>query len=183
MKTLKIFLIALLLFHVLSSSIINIQIIKTWKNSTYSSLNAYGKKIIDNLESFNVPDIIQIVMRNYSYYTGIERGYEYYSPNAANKQTEIVFKSNAAPVDMPGKTFESKFKIRSIFTILGGQLENDGFRNRVIHSISVRLFTLHPDIKHMEVSIVKKQFPSLNEIQKGKPIRIDENTVYNIDKN
>lgn len=183
MKTLKLFLTALLLFHVLSSSIINIQIIKTWKNSTYSSLNTYGKKIIDNLEYFNVPDIVQTGMRNYSYYTGIERGYEYYSPNAANRQTEIIFKNNAAPVNLPGKTFESAFKIRSIFTILGGQLENDDFRNRVIQSMSVRLFTLHPDISHMEISIMKKHFPSLEQIQQGEPIRIQENTVYTIDKN
>jgi hypothetical protein len=183
MKPLKIFLIALLLFHVLSSSIINIQIIKTWKNSTYSSLNIYGKKIIDNLEYIDIPHIIQIGMRNYSYYTGIERGYEYYSPNAANRQTEIIFKNNSVIVDLPGKTFESKFKIRSVFTILGGQLENDSFRNKVIQSMSVRLFTLHPDISHMEVSIMKQHFPSLEEIQHGKPIRIEENTVYNIDKN
>jgi len=183
MKTLKLFLIALLLFHVLSSSIINIQIIKTWKNSTYSSLNTYGKKIIDNLEHFNIPEIIQIGMRNYSYYTGTERGYEYYSPNAANRQTEIIFKNNAVLIDLPGKTFESKFKIRSVFTILGGQLENDGFRNRVIQSMAVRLFTLHPDINHMDISIMKKHFPSLEQIQQGKPIRIQENTVYNIDKN
>ncbi|SHK65932.1 hypothetical protein [Chryseobacterium polytrichastri] len=183
MKALKIFLISALLFHVFSSFIINIQIIKTWKTSTYSSLNAYGKKLIDYLEYFNTPEFIQTSMRNYAYYTGIERGYEYYSPNASNKQTKIVFRNNNVSIDLPGKTFESKFKINSVFTILGGQLENEGFRNKVIQSMSVRLFTLNPNINHMDVSIVKKEFPSLDEIQKGKPIRIEESTVYNINKN
>ncbi|KMQ69713.1 hypothetical protein ACM39_01255 [Chryseobacterium sp. FH2] len=183
MKTLKILLISVLLFHVFSSVIINIQIIKTWKNSTYSSLNIYGKNIINYLGYFNIPEFIQIAMRNYSYYTGIERGYEYYSPNASNKQTKIIFKDNNNPVDLPGRTFESKFKINSVFTILGGQLENDGFRNKVIQSMSVRLFTLHPNVNHMDVAIMKKEFPSLDEIQMGKPIRIEESTVYNINKN
>gem|GEM_PF-5259142 len=171
-----------MLFHVFSSFIINVQIIKTWKTSTYSSLNVCGKKIVDYLEYFDNPGFIQTGMRNYSYYTGIERGYEYYSPNASSKQTKIVFKNNNIPIDLPGRTFESKFKINSIFTILGGQLENDEFRNRVIKSMSVRLFTLHPNISHIDVALVKKQFPSLEEIQKGKPIKIEENTVYNISK-
>lgn len=183
MKTLKIVLLALLLFHIGSSFFINIQIIKTWKNSTYSSLNAHGKKIIDYLEYFNLPYGVQTGMRNYSYYTGIERGYEYYSPNAADKKTEIIFKNNDTPIMLPGKTFESSFKIKSIFTILGGQLKNEGFRNRVIQSMAVRLFTLHPQINDMNVLIVKKQFPSLAEIKRNKPIRVEETTVYNIKKN
>lgn len=183
MKTLKTLLLALLVFHILSSVIINLQIIKTWKNSTYSSLNESGKGVIDQLEFFNTPEFIQRGMRNYSYYTGIERGYEYYSPNAADKKTEIVFRNGDTPVELPGKTFESAFKTRSVFTILGGQLENEGFRNRVIQSMAVRLFTLYPQISHMDVLIVKKQFPSLKEIQQGKAIRIEETEVYNINKN
>lgn len=183
MKTLKTLLFALLLFHIVSSFMINVQIIKTWRSSIYSSLNTYGKTIIDSLAYFNISDIIQAGMRNYAYYTGIERGYEYYSPNAADKKTEILFKHNDVPVVLPGKTFESSFKIKSIFTILGGQLENEGFRNRVIQSMAVRLFTLHPEINQMDVVIEKKNFPSLAEIKQGKPIRIEETTVYNIKKN
>ncbi|WP_228451690.1 hypothetical protein [Chryseobacterium sp. SN22] len=122
-------------------------------------------------------------MRNYAYYTGIERGYEYYSPNAADKKTEILFKHNNIPIVLPGKTFESSFKIKSIFTILGSQLENEGFRNRVIQSMAVRLFTLHPQINEMNVTIEKRYFPSLAEIKQDKPIKIEETTVYNIKKN
>lgn len=183
MKTLKTLLLVLLLFHIGSSFFINIQIIKTWKNSTYASLNAGGKQVINYLEYFNLPDGIQTGMRNYSYYTGIERGYEYYSPNAADKKTEIIFENNDTPIVLPGKTFESSFKIKSIFTILGGQLENEGFRNRVIQSIAVRLFTVYPQINEMKVLIEKKHFPSLAEIKQNKPIRIEETTVYNIKKN
>ena len=53
MKIFKIVLILIVLFHVFSSFIINVKIIKTWKTSTYSSLNVCGKKIVDYLEYFD----------------------------------------------------------------------------------------------------------------------------------
>jgi hypothetical protein len=172
MKFCKILICALFFFHILSSFFVNINIISVFKKKeTYADLNTYGKSCVDYISNVNgyMNKDVYTGMYRYLQLIGSERGFEFYSPNAPQKDVKLFFLSQNEDVYPKGKSFEAEFKMKNLFNILGSRIADKKFRENLIHSVSKRISTLNSSINDIEIYFQEIKTKRLKEIKKNEP--------------
>lgn len=158
----------ILIVHSVISIVNNVWSLSYLSNIKQVALNPIGKfykRIVNPVNIAYYPDIL----RGYSNYAGIDRGYAFYSPNLGRNKVEYNFISNKTniPVSVYFNTKESKVKYMSMSMNLTNMFDNKKIRTQLINDISVFVLNQHKEIKEMNFIVSIKRIRLLDEIDHG----------------
>ncbi|MGE8536614.1 MAG: hypothetical protein ACN6OJ_18650 [Chryseobacterium sp.] len=153
----------ILIFHAIVSITNNIYSLSYFKDIKNIALNPVGKiyaQIVPTDTSY-YPDMIMY----YSNYTGIDRGYAFYSPNLNRNKIEYSFSTNnnTTPIPISFNTKESNVKYMSMSINLTNMFDNRKKRNKLVKDISIFMLNQNKEIKDMNFIVSVRRIRLLNE--------------------
>lgn len=167
MKSTKLVLILILCLHVICLLKANLQGLTFIDNADYKkNINPFGKAVNTFIKKIDMPENVWFYFRAfYATYSGTNRGYEFFSPNIPNTWIEFSYFANKKEIDIPLVSNEAKVKFFTSNFFLQKYFAKEKFRDRVLKSISMRLFSLDEKIREMEISITVNKIQPLNFYQ------------------
>ncbi|MFD2742879.1 MULTISPECIES: hypothetical protein [Sphingobacterium] len=165
MNRTKIVLLALIIFHLISSIRFNILGLTALKlNNEENKINSFGKLFIGEngkkLEK-NLTILPLQATNLYGVYTGTNRGYSFFSPNVSSVTACLSFYNGKQKLEIPIKNVETKSKLLVMTYFLLLHLESEEIRNQIVLPTASRLFTQHPELSKIEAFIEYEKMPSL----------------------
>jgi len=157
-NTLKI----LLVFHIISLLFVNIVAFKDFAEKETKRLNLLGKAFLSNFKINTIPLFIKNTIGLYSNMTGTNRGYEFFSPNVSNGSSKLIFISEKGKEIKVLKSIESKVKFLTATYYFNIHIFDEDMKNKLLASISSRIFTLNPQINEISVYIKISKYNKLN---------------------
>ena len=162
MKTVKIVLVTYLLFHIVSVLLVNAAAVSNLKGKE-ERLNKLGKICVDEANIRSKVEPIKNSLGLYLNLTGVNRGYEFFSPNVANGYMDLVFISDKGKELPLLNSIESDMKELTFNLFFNSVLEDKDKLGEIIKSTCRRLFMQNKNVKGISVYGELKGFKTLKK--------------------
>ncbi len=150
MKEIKFILLAYLIFHFASVSLVNLMALTKFKDNN-ERINKFGNAFVQIIER---PDFIEQVESSLGLYvnlTGVNRGYEFFSPNVFKGKIDLVFESDSGEKIDLFKSQEAKMKFFTFSLYFNSNLKDKKRRDDILKSVCSRLFSKNVDLNEVYV--------------------------------
>ena len=182
----KVFLISMIVIHLFSIFLSNINAITSYGEQVESGLPTHSQDIIDALKILtpNRSNLFFETVSLYSEISGTNTGYGFFAPDLPSSTivefeiTDTTGYKYIVPTLLNTREGMERFKSGIDFF---KQFEN--FREVIMRSWALRVFEQHPDAKYVTVVIKREDLPSIAQYKKGKRTKQTELFKYNFSLN
>ena len=161
-KVMKLFLKMLLIVHIISLLFVNIVAFKKFTKKETKKLNLFGKSFLVDFNIGKIPEFIKNTVGIYSNLIGVNRGYEFFSPNVSNGSSKLIFISDNGQVIKVVKSIESQVKLSTATYYFNAYIFNKKMKSKILASICSRILTLNSQINEISVYIEFSKYNELN---------------------
>jgi len=160
MKKLKISLFVYLVFHCVMVFLVNIFAFAQFKG-TDEKLSSVGTTIV---ESIHIPQVVRDFKSSLGLYVnvlGVNRGYEFFSPNVYGGSVKLTFETaNGEEIEL-FRSIESQMKYFTFSLHFNANIQDKEKRDQILKSVCARLFTKYPQLQEVQVFADVKLYDAL----------------------
>lgn len=168
MKTLKLLLLLFLIFHVLSTLIINFSGYADFSVDNYQhKLNPFGKHIVNNVAKSVDFAATRPALEFHSSFLGTNRGYSFFSPNVSREYMNLIFVADGKTLEIPLSSSESVLKFKTARFFFESNFKNETLRNHILKSFSRWYFLHNAEIDKIDVFFDFYKLNNLAEVKKN----------------
>lgn len=150
MKIFKIALLTYFLFHFSLVVLVNLMALTIMKNSN-EEFNSIGNAIVQMIEKPPILNNLDSSIGLYVNMTGVDRGYEFFSPNIFGGSIDISFESDDGKQLHLFKSLESRMKFITFCLYLNSNLQDTKKRHEILKSVSRRFFSKQTDLNEVHI--------------------------------
>ena len=150
MKNLKILLTAYIVIHFSAVLIVNL-IALTKFVRTGDRLNEFGTSIVKHIEKPGFIEHAEDLIGLYVNITGVNRGYEFFSPNVYSGSIKLSFETESGENLKLFKSIESQMKFFTFALYFNANIQDKEKRDDIMKSVCLRLFSKNTDLNQVNI--------------------------------
>ncbi|MDF1695519.1 MAG: hypothetical protein P1U56_06790 [Saprospiraceae bacterium] len=150
MKTVKSILIAYLFIHFTFVLMVNLMALSKFSDAT-ERLNSFGYAFVKCIEKPEFINKMEASIGLYVNLTGVNRGYEFFSPNVYRGSVKLIFESDQGQRLDLFQSVESKMKFLTFSLYFNSNLKDKKRRDELLKSVCLRLFSKDEDLDEVHV--------------------------------
>lgn len=171
MTFLKKLLLTLFSFHIFCTLLVNFFSFSNFNSHDINSLNKFGEGYISLIKALSFKSNS---VSFYTNFTGTNRGYEFFSPNVANKKLKLKFVDQNGHEIRLYKSFESKMKFGTASYFINSGNVSQALRQKMMVSYCKRIFALNDNVSVIHIILTLQQNKPLYDEINNAPLKTVE---------